>query len=121
MIEVNVRTVEQRLANANEHFRRKAAEVFGDTHAIRLLSRMYVEINIETAEFNSSQQAVALARLAAAHFCEVGMKSVFITESGQRFIEALLRESGEPDSITDFTGHDSHSNLYVQDGFVVQI
>ncbi len=79
----------QRLDNANNHFRRMAADVFGDEDAVRLLAELYQKASIRISEFDSSRQGIALAKLTAAHFCEVGANLIYITEAGQRFIEWL--------------------------------
>ena len=81
----------QRLDNANRHFRRKAAAVLGDEDAVRLLAELYQSFNLDIEEFDTCQQGIALAKLTAANFCEVGSKVIYITKAGQRFIEALHR------------------------------
>ena len=85
-------SIQQRLDNANRHFRRKAAEVLADEDAVCLLADMYESINIVFDDFDACEHGVALARLAAANFCEIGARGIYITEAGQRFIEALNRE-----------------------------
>ena len=85
-------SVEDRLANANSHFRRMAAGVLGDESAIRLLSDLYVQVNLDIDSFDSGSKGISLAKLAAAHFCEIGAEVIYITEAGQRFIESLHRE-----------------------------
>ena len=82
----------QRLNMANNHFRWKAAEVFGDEDAVRLLAELYQRSTIKLAEFDTGRQGIALARLTAANFCEVGAKIIYITEAGQRFIEWLKQK-----------------------------
>ena len=82
----------RRLDNANRHFRRKAASVLGDEDAVRLLAELYQSFNLDIEEFDTCQQGIALAKLTAANFCEVGAKVIYITEAGQSFIEALHRE-----------------------------
>ena len=79
----------QRLDNANNHFRWKAAEVLGDEDAVRLLIELYQQSTIRIAEFDACQYGISLARLTAANFCEVGANLIYITEAGQRFIESL--------------------------------
>ena len=79
----------QRLNMANNHFRWKAAEVLGDEDAVRLLIELYQRSTIKIAEFDTGQRGLALARLTAANFCEVGAKIIYITEAGQGFIESL--------------------------------
>ena len=84
--------LQQRLDNANRHFKRKAAEVFSDADAIRLLAKLYKSINLDIDDFDSCQQGIALSKLTAANFCEIGAKVIYITEAGQKFIEALNSE-----------------------------
>ena len=91
-IESSTARLQHRLDNANRHFKWKAAEVFGDEDAIRLLARLYQSINIELEEFDTCQHGMALAKLTAANFCEIGAEVIYITEAGQRFVEALNRE-----------------------------
>ena len=79
----------QRLDNANNHFRWKAAEVFSDEDAVRLLIKLYQRSTIRIAEFDICQDGISLARLTAANFCEIGANLVYITEAGQGFIESL--------------------------------
>ena len=81
-----------RLDNANNHFRRKAADVLGDEDAILLLSVLFEESSLLLSDFDSCNRAIALARLTAANFCEIGAKVIYITEAGQNFIESLDNE-----------------------------
>ena len=83
----------QRLDNANSHFRKKAAEVFGDGDAVRLLARLYQAVVIDIADFDACKDGVSLAKLTAANFCEIGAKSIYITEAGQNFIDAVNSEA----------------------------
>ena len=82
-------SLRQRLDNANNHFRKKAAEVFGDGDAVRLLARLYQAATVDVADFDARKDCVSLAKLTAANFCEIGAKSIYITESGQNFIDAI--------------------------------
>ena len=84
-----VETLRQRLDNANNHFRKKAAEVFGDDDAVHLLARLYQAVVVNTADFDACKDGIALAKLTAANFCEIGAKSIYITEAGQNFIDAI--------------------------------
>ena len=79
----------QRLANANDYFRRKATEVFNDEAALGLLDAMYQDVVVDISTFNACENGLPLARLTAANFCEVGAKVIYITEAGQRFIDTL--------------------------------
>lgn len=84
--------LQQRLDNANRHFKRKSAEVLADEDAVRLLADLYQSVNITMDEFDTCKRGIALAKLTAANFCEVGARVIYITEAGQRFIEALDKE-----------------------------
>lgn len=81
--------LERRLGNVNRHFRRKAAAVFNDNDALTLLATLYESVVVETEEFDFCQHGRALAKLTAANFAEVGANGIFITESGQRFIDNI--------------------------------
>ena len=78
-----------RLNNANRYFHRMAAAVFIDDEAIKLLRSMYTDVLVENEAFDFQQNGRALARLAAANFCELGPTDIYITQAGQRFIENL--------------------------------
>jgi hypothetical protein len=84
----------QRLANANDYFHRKATEVFNDKAALQLLEKMYQDVVWDIADFDACQNGIALAKLTAANFAEVGAKIIYITEAGQRFMDSV-REHGE--------------------------
>lgn len=81
--------IRRRLDNANNHFRRKAAEVFNDEAALRLLARMYRDVVVQIADFDSGKNGLPLAKLTAAHFCEIGENVIYITDAGQKFIESI--------------------------------
>ncbi|MCE2457362.1 MAG: hypothetical protein J4G14_06050 [Dehalococcoidia bacterium] len=78
-----------RLDNANRHFRRKAAAVLGDEEAVRLLAKMFKLVTLPFDDFDTCEEGIALAKLTAANFCEIGSNVIYITEAGQNFIEAL--------------------------------
>ena len=79
----------QRLESANAHFRWKAAAVIGDEDAIRLLATLYQVFNIEISELDMRKNGIALAKLTAANFCEIGANVIYITDAGQNFIESI--------------------------------
>ena len=81
--------LENRLSEVNRHFRRKAASVLNDDAALRLLAEMYDERVVEMADFDFCSNGRPLAMLTAAHFCEVGPNSIYITRRGQQFINFL--------------------------------
>ena len=78
-----------RLDELNQHFRRKAASVVNDDAALRLLAEMYSTKVVETSEFDFCEDGRSLAKLTAAHFCEVGVNGIYITERGYRFFDFL--------------------------------
>lgn len=93
MATINEDSLRERLDNANNHFRKKAAEVFGDGDAVRLLARLYQAVTVDIADFDARKDGVSLAKLTAANFCEIGAKSIYITEAGQNFIDAVNSEA----------------------------
>lgn len=82
-------SLRHRLDNANNHFRRKAADVLGDEDAVVLLAEIYQMASIRIRDFDSCQHGIALAKLTAANFCEIGANLIYITEAGQSFIESI--------------------------------
>ena len=82
-------TLGQRLANANDYFKRKATEVVSDESALRLLAALYEAVVVDISEFDLCEDGLSLAKLTAASFCEIGATVVYITESGQRFIDSI--------------------------------
>ena len=82
-------SLRQRLANADDYFRRKASEVLDDDLALRLLAVLYEATIVHTTEVDTCQHGIALAKLTAANFCEIGVDVIYITKSGQQFIDAI--------------------------------
>ena len=82
----------RRLDDANRHFRRKASAVLGDEDAVRLLAKVYQVVTLDLEEFDTCEEGIALAKLTAANFCEIGANVIYITEAGQSFIEELSGE-----------------------------
>ena len=78
-----------RLNEVNMHFRRKAASVLNDDAALRLLAVLYSKTVVRTSDFDFCKDGRSLAKLTAAHFCEVGANGIYITDRGQRLIRAL--------------------------------
>jgi hypothetical protein len=78
-----------RLDEVHRHFRRKAASVLNDDAALRLLAVLYSKTVVRTADFDFCKDGRSLAKLTAAHFCEVGANGVYITDRGQRLIRSL--------------------------------
>ena len=78
-----------RLDEVNRHFRRKAASVLNDDAALRLLAVLYSKKVVRTSDFDFCKDGRSLAKLTAAHFCEVGANGVYITDRGQRLIMSL--------------------------------
>ena len=81
--------VQNRLDDVNRHFRRKAASVLNDDAALHLLAEMYSKKVVETPEFDFCRDGRSLAKLTAAHFCEVGANGIYVTERGYRFFNFL--------------------------------
>ena len=78
-----------RLDNANRHFRRKAAAVLRDKEAVLLLATLYKKSNIRLEDFDVCTHGIALAKLSAANFCEIGSESIYITMAGREFIYSI--------------------------------
>lgn len=85
----SAKSLQQRLTNANDHFRRKASEVFNDKASLKLLEGMYRDVVVDISEFDVCKHGLAFAKLTAASFCEVGANVIYITEAGQRFIDSI--------------------------------
>ena len=77
-------TLEQRLDNVNNHFRRQAAAVLNDEAALKLPTNPRRESAI--AGFNDAEQTISPAKPAAANFAETGAEAIYITQAGRRFI-----------------------------------
>ncbi len=91
----------EQLENANSYFRRKAAEVATDEQAISLLTDVfYPETTINIEHVDTRRSGIALAKLTAAAFCEIGARSIYITEAGQRFVKSLETRP-QPDIIPE--------------------
>lgn len=84
-------TLQERLDRVNTHFRFKAAEVYADDDALRLLATLYEAGLIELRDFDLENHAIPLAKLTAANFAQVFHWSIQITEPGQHFINQLLK------------------------------
>lgn len=81
--------LQHRLDNANDYFGRKASEVLNDEAALKLLAALYQLGVIETSDIDWCESGIPVAKLTAANFCQIGAKVVYVTESGQRFIESI--------------------------------
>ena len=81
--------LQARLDEVNMHFRRKAASVLNDDAALRLLAMLYSKTVVETSDFDFCKDGRSLAKLTAAHFCEVGANGIYIADRGQRLINSL--------------------------------
>ena len=79
----------QRLEEANDYFKRKAADVLNDEQALGLLCDLYETVVIDISEFDPCLNGISLSKLTAANFCEVGAKVIFITASGRHFVESI--------------------------------
>ena len=78
-----------RLDVVNRHFHKKAAAVYGDANSMRLLRRLYKAVVIDIVDFDSGKDGIALAKLTAANFCEIGATVIYITDAGQIFIDSI--------------------------------
>ena len=89
-----------RLANANAHFSRMAGEVFNDEAALGLLAHLYEAVVVDLDQFNGQTQGIALAKLTAAGFVEIGPDAYFITGAGRRFVSSIedVRKNSETPS-----------------------
>ena len=82
-----------RIERVNSYFKLKAAEVFNDEASVRLLARLYESHALAYRDLPVNEtNGVALARLTAAGFCEVGPLRARITDDGQRFIDNIHQE-----------------------------
>ena len=66
-----------------------AAAVLNDDTAVRLLARSYENEEIGFSELGIGDEAKALARLAAAGFCDIGELKMRITPRGRGFIRVI--------------------------------
>ena len=83
-------SLRQRLANANDYFRRKAVEVLNDEASLDLLLALHGEVVVDISSFDACENGIPLSKLTAANFCEVGAKVIYITEAGQLFVDSLM-------------------------------
>lgn len=81
--------LQTRLENANSFFHRKAAEVLTDELAVEFLAELFEKKSINIEEVDLTRYAIAVSRVAAANFCEVGAGIIWITDAGWRFIDAI--------------------------------
>ena len=84
-------TLAQRVDNANAYFRRKAAEVLDDEHALEYLNNLYQQVVVDIPDSGISPDGFALGKIAAANFCEIGANAISITLSGRRFVESIRK------------------------------
>lgn len=84
---------EERLEDVNRHLRRMAGAVLNDDQAVRLIGQLRERKVLEREEV--LDQAVPLARLAAANFCEVGAESIWITHAGMVFVDSIISAGRE--------------------------
>ena len=88
-VEYSVTELRSRLDHANQHFRRKAAAVLRDKDAALLLATLYKQSNMRVQDFDTCTFGIPLAKLAAANFCDIGSRSIYITMAGREFIESI--------------------------------
>ena len=85
----------QRLANANDYFRRKASEVFNDKAALDLLEVMHRDVVVDISDLDICEHGLSLAKLTAANFCEIGAKVVYIIGSWSTLYELFESTGGQ--------------------------
>ena len=85
----------RRLKAVNDYFEEKAAEVLVDEASVEQLLKLYERIALEHEELEINSAGKALARLAAAGFCEVHETTVQITKDGLKFIESFDQPESE--------------------------
>ena len=76
-----------KMANATSYFRRKAGAVLVDQVALQMMADIYEARVVEKAKFD--QQGMALAKLTAANFCEIGANAIYITPAGRQFVDRI--------------------------------
>ena len=81
-----------RLDNANRHFKQKAAEVMIDENSVMLLADLYETVTVKIDDFDICQNGLALAKLTAANFVEIGAQTIHITLIGRGFIESFIAD-----------------------------
>ena len=84
-----IETLSRRVHNANAYFRRRAAEVLDDEQAMKYLENLYRQVVVDIPSSDMSPEDLALAKIAAANFCEIGVNAISITLSGRRFVESI--------------------------------
>ena len=95
------------ISSAFGYFQRKASEVLIDDHSMRLLASMYQTVVVNISDFDLQENGIALAKLTAANFCEIGARVIYITEAGQRFVKTV--EGGKNLSTT----HEHLAKVYM--------
>ena len=69
------------------HFRRKTAEALNDREAMLLLQYMHQHRLIESSNFNYQHNGNSLAKLTAAHLCEISANTIHITHRGDHLFQ----------------------------------
>ena len=82
-------SLRHRLEDVNSYFKRKAADVFTDESAVRLLANLYRSSSAQFSDLDTSEFGIPLAKLTAAGFCEIGGNAVQISDSGREFVESI--------------------------------
>ena len=60
-----------------------------DKDAALLLATLYKQSNMRVQDFDTCTFGIPLAKLAAANFCDIGSRSIYITMAGREFIESI--------------------------------
>lgn len=87
-----------RVQKVNAYLALAAAKVFNDEVAVELLAELHQRKVVSADELGmgpSSRVSLALAKLAAAAFCDVGTNVVSITSGGEDFVQVMLEGSLE--------------------------
>lgn len=82
--------LQRRLDRAEGYFRRKAAEIITDDTALGFLDTLHAAAEVDLAVFGVSERGLALAKLTAAGFVEIGDTVAYITEAGKRYVDELV-------------------------------
>ena len=91
LLEAN-RSEDKRLRQVNQYFKIKAGDVLSDESCVKFLANLYQANAMAYEEIDINEKSLALAKLAAAGFAELGELKFQITESGCRFIDSLTTE-----------------------------
>lgn len=95
---LNPEAVDPRIVKVNAYLALGAAKVFNDEAALQLLAELHQQTVIRADALGpcpSPEVLLALAKLAAAAFCDVGTDVISITNEGEEFVSRMLAGSLE--------------------------